>query len=42
MPMAARAIPQGFPSRTGMRAEQAQLADRIHHGNLHRTTSGAT
>ncbi len=32
--MASRAIPQGFPGRAAMRAEQAVLADRIAHGNL--------
>ncbi len=32
--MAGCAIPQGFPGRAEMRAEQAVLADRIAHGNL--------
>ncbi len=32
--MASHAIPQGFPGRAEMRAEQAVLADRIAHGNL--------
>ncbi len=32
--MTGHAIPQGFPGRAAMRAEQARLADRIHHGNL--------
>ncbi len=32
--MASHPIPQGFPGRAEMRAEQAVLADRIAHGNL--------
>lgn len=32
--MPGHAIPQGFPGRTGMRAEQAVLADHIAHGHL--------
>jgi hypothetical protein len=27
-------IPQGFPGRAEMRAEQADLADRVQHGNF--------
>ncbi len=32
--MPGHAIPQGFPGRAEMRAEQAVLADRIAHGNF--------
>ena len=32
--MPGHAIPQGFPGRADMRAEQAVLADRIAHGHL--------
>lgn len=32
--MPGHAIPQGFPGRAEIRAEQAVLADRIAHGNF--------